>query len=212
MTGWRVGWLAAPPDVIDAATRVLSATITHVPQIAQAAAVERFHLVRHSMGGLTALLLAHHEPDPVLSLVDIEGNLAPEDCFLSRQILTHLAENPKAFVADFVERTRRSPQYAGALYASGVRHKVRPAAVRGIFRSMVELSDHGDLLAKFLALPCPRMFVYGQQNATLSYLPTLAAGDVELAEIPRSGHWPMYSNPVATWERIERFLARHAPG
>jgi aspartate/methionine/tyrosine aminotransferase len=40
MTGWRVGWLAAPPTVVDSATRLLSATITHVPQIAQAAALE----------------------------------------------------------------------------------------------------------------------------------------------------------------------------
>jgi pimeloyl-ACP methyl ester carboxylesterase len=148
----------------------------------------------------------------VLSLVDVEGNLAPEDCFLSRQILTHPSEDAETFVADFVERTRRSPEYASALYASGVKHKVRPAAVRGIFRSMVELSDHGDLLAKFLALPGPRMFMYGQQNASLSYLPTLAAHGVEVAEIPQSGHWPMYSNPVATWERIERFHARYPPG
>jgi Aminotransferase class I and II len=40
MTGWRVGWLAGPADVIDAVTRMLSSTITHVPQILQAAAVE----------------------------------------------------------------------------------------------------------------------------------------------------------------------------
>jgi hypothetical protein len=31
---------------------------------------------------------------------------------------------------------------------------------------------------------------YGEQNATLSYLAKLAAGDVELAGIPHSGHWP----------------------
>lgn len=53
------------------------------------AGIQRFHLIGHSMGGLTALMLAHHEPDRILSFVDIEGNLAPEDCFLSRQILTH---------------------------------------------------------------------------------------------------------------------------
>ena len=52
------------------------------------AGIRRFHLVGHSMGGLTALMLAHQEPDRVLSFTDIEGNLAPEDCFLSRQILT----------------------------------------------------------------------------------------------------------------------------
>jgi len=65
--------------------------------------IDRFHLVGHSMGGLTALLLADRHPDRVLSLVDIEGNLAPEDCFLSRQILTHPADDPDSFLDDFVE-------------------------------------------------------------------------------------------------------------
>ena len=83
--------------------------------------------------------------------------------------------------------------------------------MHGVFQSMVELSDHGELLSKFLSLPCPRMFMYGQQNASLSYLTTLAANGVELAEIPYSGHWPMYSNPVATWERIAQFQTGTAP-
>ena len=161
------------------------------------ARVERFHLVGHSMGGLSALLLAHAEPDRVLSFVDIEGNLAPEDCFLSRQVVTHPSE--------LIERTRRSPFFSSALYAANLRHKVRPGAVRGIFESMVELSDHGDLMSKFLSLPLPRMFMYGEQNASLSYLPALAAGGVELAQIPNSGHFPMYSNPVAMWRRIAEF-------
>jgi pimeloyl-ACP methyl ester carboxylesterase len=71
---------------------------------------------------------------------------------------------------------------------------------------MVDLSDHGDLMQKFLALPCPRMFMYGEENSALSYLPELATGGVELAEIPHSGHWPMYANPVAMWERIAAFI------
>ncbi|CAM5602454.1 alpha/beta fold hydrolase [Streptomyces aurantiogriseus] len=99
------------------------------------AGITRFHLVGHSMGGLTALLLAHQEPDRVLSFVDVEGNVAPEDCFLSRQIVTHPADDPEHFLADFAERVRRSPQLAGALYAAGLRHRVRPGAVRGIFES-----------------------------------------------------------------------------
>jgi len=70
---------------------------------------------------------------------------------------------------------------------------------------MVDLSDHGDLMTTFLALPFPRMYVYGEQNASLSYLPQLAACGVELAEIPHSAHWPMYSNPVAMWTRIRKF-------
>lgn len=169
--------------------------------------IERFHLVGHSMGGLTALLLAHEEPDRVLSFVDIEGNLAPEDCFLSRQVVTHPSADAERFFEDFIERTRRSPFFSSALYAANLRHKVRPGAVHGIFESMVDLSDHGDLMSSFLALPFPRMFMYGEQNSSLSYLPALAAAGVELAEIPKSGHFPMYSNPVAMWQRIAEFQA-----
>jgi pimeloyl-ACP methyl ester carboxylesterase len=185
------------PFLVDTATAVL-----------RAAEIERFHLVGHSMGGLTALMLADQDPDRVLSFVDIEGNLAPEDCFLSRQVLTHPADDAESFFDAFIERTRRAPFFSSALYAASLRHKVRPGAVRGIFESMVDLSDHGDLRKKFLALPCPRMFVYGEQNASLSYLSTLADNGVELAEIPFSGHFPMYSNPVAMWMRIADFQAR----
>lgn len=172
--------------------------------------VREFHLVGHSMGGLTALMLAHEQPQQVLSFVDIEGNLAPEDCFLSRQVIDYPADNADAFFESFIERTWRLPHFSSPLYAVSLRHKVRPEAVRGIFTSMVELSDHGDLLTKFLALPFPRMFMYGQQNAALSYLPSLRAHGVELAEVAACGHFPMYSNPVAMWVAMSRFLARHS--
>jgi pimeloyl-ACP methyl ester carboxylesterase len=175
------------------------------------AGIERFHLVGHSMGGLTALLLAHQEPDRVLSFVNIEGNVAPEDCFLSRQVVTHAADHPDTFFDEFIERARRSPFRSSALYAAGLRHKVRPGAVRGIFESMVHLSDHGDLMAKFRSLPFPRTFMYGEQNAALSYLPKLADNGVELAEIPHSAHWPMYANPVAMWDRIADVQNRAEP-
>jgi pimeloyl-ACP methyl ester carboxylesterase len=176
--------------------------------VLQRAGIRRFHLVGHSMGGLTALLLAHQDPGRVLSFVNIEGNIAPEDCFLSRQVLTHPSHDAETFLDDFIERTRHAPFSSSALYAASLRHKVRPGAVRGIFESMVDLSDHGDLMAKFLSLPCPRLFMYGEQNSSLPYLTKLAANGVELAEIPHSAHWPMYANPVAMWERIAELHGR----
>jgi pimeloyl-ACP methyl ester carboxylesterase len=175
------------------------------------AGIRRFHLIGHSMGGLTALLLAHQDPRRVLSFVDIEGNIAPEDCFLSRQVLNHPSGDAESFFDDFIERTRRSPFHSSALFAASLRHKVRLGAVRGIFESMVDMSDHGELMAKFLSLPCPRMFMYGEQNSSLSYLAKLSANGVELAEIPHSAHWPMYSNPAAMWERIAEFHSRSKP-
>jgi pimeloyl-ACP methyl ester carboxylesterase len=166
---------------------------------------ERFHLVGHSMGGLTALMLAHKCPDRVLSFVDIEGNIAPEDCFLSRQIIDYPQSDPQKFLDDFIERTRQAPAYASALYAASLCHKVRAGAVRGIFESMVDLSDNGDLMSKFISLPCPKMFMYGEQNATLSYLSYIRAHGVRLAEIPYCAHFPMYSNPVLMWREIAGF-------
>jgi pimeloyl-ACP methyl ester carboxylesterase len=171
--------------------------------------IEEYHVVGHSMGGLTALMLADRAPHRVLSFVNIEGNVAPEDCFLSRQILTHPADDPAAFLEAFAARTHSSAESSSALYASNVQSKVDPRVVRGVFESMVHLSDHGDLLTRFISMPCPRIFMYGEQNASLTYLPTLRAHGVDLAEIAFSGHWPMYSNPVAMWTEIVDFHARH---
>jgi pimeloyl-ACP methyl ester carboxylesterase len=173
--------------------------------------VKRFHLIGHSMGGLTALMLAHEERDRVLSFIDIEGNVAPEDCFLSRQIVNYPAEDAHEFFAAFIERTSRSREFSSSLYAATLNYKVRAEAVRGIFSSMVELSDHGDLMTKFLGLPCPKMFMFGEQNATLSYLPQLQSAGVTLACISNSGHFPMYSSPVEMWSRIASFLKFVSP-
>ncbi|MCG8926332.1 alpha/beta fold hydrolase [Lentzea sp. CC55] len=170
------------------------------------AGIGRFHVVGHSSGALTALLLAHQEPGRVLSFVNIKGVLAPEDCVLSREALTH--RDPGGYLFRLAESCRDSPCYGGGLFAANLPNKVRRGAVATLFRSMVELADHGDLLTKFLSLPCPRLFVYGEQYAGLSYLPLLDANGVELAEIPHSGHLPMYSNPVATWRQIAEFHAR----
>ncbi|MEX3957458.1 alpha/beta fold hydrolase [Trinickia sp. EG282A] len=169
---------------------------------------DRFHLIGHSMGGLTSLMLAHQQPERVLSFVDIEGNIAPEDCFLSRQITDHPRDDAERIFDDFIERTRHAPAYASALYAASLRHKVRAGAVSGIFRSMVDLSDNGDLMNKFLGLPFPRMFMYGEQNASLSYLSHIREQGVMLAEIPDCGHFPMYSNPVLMWNAIAEFHER----
>lgn len=176
--------------------------------VLQQLGIQRFHLLGHSMGGLTALELATLMPESVLSFVNIKGNLGPEDCFLSRQIFTWADEDPETFLTTFIERNYHSPLFSAALYASNVRYKVRAEAVRGIFESMVHLSDNGRLLEKFLALPFPRMFMFGEQYNTLSYLPALKRGGVQLAEIPHSGHFPMYSNPVSMWTFISEFLSR----
>jgi len=166
---------------------------------------KRFHLIGHSMGGLTALILAYKFPERVISFVNIEGNIAPEDCFLSRQIINYPNNDDEQFFDEFIERTLHSSAYSSALYAASLKHKVRAKAVRRIFQSMVYFSDNENLMDKFLHLPFPRMFMYGDQNASLSYLKHLHNNGVKLAEIPYCGHFPMYSNPQTMWEEIVNF-------
>jgi pimeloyl-ACP methyl ester carboxylesterase len=163
---------------------------------------DSFHLVGHSMGGLTALELAHKHPNRILSFTNIKGNLAPEDCFLSRQIFDYPDSDDSIFFDDFVRRTAKAPYYSSSFYAATLKHNVRCDSVRPIFTSMVELSDNTDLLGKFLALECPRVFMFGDQFASLKYLPKLAQNDVALARIADTGHFPMYSNPSSMWHHI----------
>jgi pimeloyl-ACP methyl ester carboxylesterase len=122
-------------------------------EVLRALGIERYHLVGHSMGGLTALLLADRHPTAVARFVNIEGNVAPEDCFLSRQIVNHPHDDPEEFLADFTERVSHSRYYSSALVAASLTHKVRAGVVKPIFDSMIEISDHGDLMERFLALP-----------------------------------------------------------
>jgi hypothetical protein len=62
----------------------------------------------------------------------------------------------------FAARAAVAPRYASALFSGALQVKVRAGAVRSIFESMVDLSDNGDLMATFLELPMPRMFMYGE--------------------------------------------------
>jgi pimeloyl-ACP methyl ester carboxylesterase len=168
--------------------------------------IERYHLIGHSMGGLTALVLADQNPQAVESFVNIEGNVAPEDCFLSRQVVSHPHDDPGQFLAEFAYRVGTSRYYARSLYAVSLSHKVRAAAVQPIFQSMVVLSDTGDLFDRFIALPARKLFMYGEQNNSLTYLPELDRNGVELAEISDCAHFPMYSNAPEMWRRITRFV------
>jgi pimeloyl-ACP methyl ester carboxylesterase len=201
----------APGFAASTATDLKQVSIPFLVSVALAVldelGIDQFHVVGHSMGGLTALMLAHQAADRVLSFTDIEGNVAPEDCFLSRQIVTHGDDDPTKFLTAFAARTLQSVEYSSALYGSRVLTTVNPHVVRPVFESMVDLSDNGDLLAKLTGLPMPRMFMHGEQNSHLTYLPALREHGVRVESVEHSGHWPMYSNPPAMWAALSDFLA-----
>lgn len=165
-----------------------------------------FHLVGHSMGGLTALMLASRWPNRVLSFTDIEGNIAPEDCFLSRQIVGDPRPTPNASSMRSSSRpgtrrptpapcmpracaTRCAPAPCGDFRIDG-----RPVGQRRpdgqVPRPAVSKAVHVRGAERVAVLPAPHP---GPRRG--------AGGD------PACGHFPMYSNPVLMWERIARFQA-----
>lgn len=144
------------------------------------------------MSGLTALLLAIRKSLRVLTFTNIKGNRAPEDCLFGRQIVSHPSDDPEVFFSTFIERTRNSTYHPSAIFAVNLRHKVQLDVVYEIFRSVVDLSDNGYLVAKFLSLPFLPVYMYGSRFAHFSYLRHIADHGIELAEIPASGHFTMY--------------------
>ena len=115
------------------------------------------------------------------------GSAPGDDGLRTTGAMVHLTE--------FADRLTTSRYYSSNLFAASLPYKDRARAIEPIFTSMVDLSDNQPLMDWFLALPAPRMLMYGEQNNTLSYLDRLRENSIELAEIPQSGHFPCMPTP-----------------
>lgn len=156
-------------------------------------------VVGHSMGGLAGLFLCRDQPGLVAGFVNVEGNLGPGDCFVSRRVVVE----PVAAVAASLGRSRAAgmTRYAGTL--AGVRDV---ATLRSVSRSLVEHSTSSPLLAWFTRLEVSRLFVTGASGGELPYLGTLRAAGIPVVSLERSGHFPMYSRPAAYYRAVEEFV------
>lgn len=169
-----------------------------------------YFLAASSMGGLIALLqMRRYGFDRIQGFMNLEGNLCAEDCMYSRRAIPHSLE---AFAdSEFehiIDDMRRSPHTGDRIVAENVAMNVDVRAYHAYSAETVSESDSGRLLDEFLALPMPRMFLYGEANRALSYIPRLRESDVEVREIPRSGHFFFYDNPIATFGAIGEFVHR----
>jgi pimeloyl-ACP methyl ester carboxylesterase len=105
----------------------------------------------------------------------------------------------------------RASRYAGdQIIAHNMALNVDIRAYYTYAFEMVTESDSGRLIEAFLDLPIPRLFLYGEANRTLSYLPRLRASSIQISEIPSSAHFLFYDNPVDTFEAIGEFVHAHS--
>ena len=161
-------------------------------------AIPRLHIVTHSMGTAVGLLLSPGLFERAESFVNIEGNLIDADCgMLSRKIEATTLE-------DYQERLfpRHRRIYSGGKLLAF--DKTTPLAVHKSACSLVQWSDSGELLDRFLNLECKRCYIWGEQNSDMPVLERL--GSTPKFMIPNSGHGMMIDNPKEFYLTLANFI------
>jgi pimeloyl-ACP methyl ester carboxylesterase len=161
----------------------------------------------HSMGGLVALLYTERYGEHVKGFINVEGNLAQEDCFISRQIAKYTVEEFKGAGFRNFKRTLSQLKNKGLQkYLQTLERYSSPKALFDYCPSLLDYSDNGNLIQRFTQLEIPKIFVYGSQNKSLSYIPQLQNRGCEVVEIANSNHFPFYDNPQDFYRVISNFL------
>jgi pimeloyl-ACP methyl ester carboxylesterase len=185
----------------------VSALADLAQQVAEHLLEADYFLAGASMGGLIALLqLRKHGLNRIQGLVNIEGNLCPEDCMFSRRAVAHALADFGPVFEIMMRELQASPLVGDRLIAQNMALNVDSRAYHAYSFQTVAESDSGRLIEEFLSLPIPRLFLHGEGNRHLSYLPRLDASAVRVREIPCSGHFLFYDNPIATFEAIGEFM------
>jgi pimeloyl-ACP methyl ester carboxylesterase len=171
--------------------------------------IESFHLCGHSMGGLIAMNVAEQEPRRVLSFIDIEGNLTPEDCFISGIVasgtLQEFAEKGRSkYEKDIQDEGIKDPTMSE--YADTFSKALTVALYKSACHTVVESST--PLIEKLLRIKnvC---YIYGEKNKGLYPSENLLqAAGVPIFYIENAGHSMATENPKQLYSTIRSFIER----
>jgi pimeloyl-ACP methyl ester carboxylesterase len=172
---------------------------------------EKVILAGHSMGGVVALYAAENLPqERVAGLVNIEGNLGPEDCFYSRNIASYSGDDFekngfKAMIRMLRMESSSDPQPVMERYARNFSNAL-PCALHRSSVSLVEESDHGRLKERFRDLPMAKGYISGERSLVPSTAKYLADNRITYLRVPKSGHFMMVEQPEAFCEVFRRML------
>jgi len=70
----------------------------------------------------------------------------------------------------------------------------------------VEHSATRELLEQYLLLDLPKLFIYGEENGHLSYLPGLIRNNMNVKCISDSNHFVFYDQPKELYDVIAGFI------
>jgi pimeloyl-ACP methyl ester carboxylesterase len=162
-----------------------------------AIALDRFLLVGASMGGLVGLLYAERHPDKLRGFINVEGNLTSEDCIFSRHVVGNSFEHFDENVFPKIKQAVAARRGQGFAKHLAVVQQANPRAYYDNSFQLVDYSDNGNLLDRFLALPTEKYFVYGDENRHLKYLPRLRQSSCRVFEVAQANHFLFYDDPKA---------------
>jgi hypothetical protein len=170
--------------------------------------LNRIHLVGASMGGLIAmLLLERYGTDNILDLINIEGNLMPEDCMFSSKVVVHDQDCfEKQVYFNLIREMRKSSNPGYRIIANNLQLNTNISSYYHYSFQTVEYSGSGALLEGFLNLPIRKQFIYGDENKSLSYLSRLSTSIDSLVQIEESNHFVFYDNPYQMYDTIAEFI------
>jgi pimeloyl-ACP methyl ester carboxylesterase len=167
-----------------------------------------FILCGTSMGGLTTLLyLKGNGRNKVKAYINIEGNLMPEDCMFSSSVVRYGFET---FAREIFPQTiidmKQNGNTGYHVIANNLQLNTNVRSYYNYSFQTVEYSATGGLLRQFLSLNIPRVFIYGEENKNLTYIPDLIKGGITTRKISNSNHFIFYDNPKELYDVIGHFI------
>lgn len=169
--------------------------------------VENFHLCGHSMGGLVVMNMAELAPQRVWSLMDLEGNLTPEDCTFSGRVnaysLTEFSENGRTSFEKELEQAGDSDP-SSAEYVESFRVASTVALYKSARHTVLDSSL--PLVNRLSRIPnvC---YLYGEKNRGIyPGEKLLHAAGIPVFYIPDAGHAMATDNPTQLYALLGSFI------
>jgi pimeloyl-ACP methyl ester carboxylesterase len=161
------------------------------------------------MGGLVAIQMAEQAPERALSLIDLEGNLTPEDCYLSGRVAGFTIEQfsksgRRKFENKFKEAGLEDP------LMSEYAEEFAMASTAALYRSAVHMvADSSGPLVERLSRIKNSCYIYGERNRGVYPAERLLqAADIPLFYIEDTGHLMATENPGQLFSVIKSFIDR----
>ena len=172
--------------------------------------LNNFILTAASMGGLTTLLyLQRGGLNKIKAYINIEGNLMPEDCMFSSKVVAYDFDTfAREIFAKTVVDMKGKGNTGYHIIANNLQLNTNVKAYYNYSFQTVKYSSTGDLLKQYLSMNVPRIFIYGDANKNLSYLPTLIRHSMNIKSISGSDHFVFYDNPKEMYDVMGDFVNR----